>query len=223
MGTETAGPFEPEFVLLTELKPHPKNYRGHPEDQLEHLVASLQEHGQYRNVAIANDGTILAGHGVVAAATKLEWKGVYAVRLAIGPEDPKALKLLAGDNEVGRLAEVDDRALTDLLKEIMNVDDIGLLGTGFDEQMLAGLVMNTRPSSEVGGFDEAAEWVGMPDYDPAEKSKSQILISFDSREARDAYAKAKGLKVQKNFGKIMSCWWPPRDRRDPASLVIEEG
>lgn len=54
-----------ETVPIKELRPHPRNYRSHPEDQLEELMASLDENNQYRNVVIAWDNTILAGHGVV--------------------------------------------------------------------------------------------------------------------------------------------------------------
>jgi hypothetical protein len=54
-----------ELIAIKELKPHPRNYRSHPEDQLVHLVNSIKQHGFYRNVVVAKDNTILAGHGVV--------------------------------------------------------------------------------------------------------------------------------------------------------------
>ncbi len=54
-------------VPIAELKPHPRNYKKHPADQLAHLEASLKQYGQFRNVVVARDSTILAGHGVVAA------------------------------------------------------------------------------------------------------------------------------------------------------------
>ena len=60
-----------ESALIVDLKPHPRNYRGHPEGQVAHLEQSLRDHGIYRNVVVANDNTILAGHGVIVAAQKL--------------------------------------------------------------------------------------------------------------------------------------------------------
>src|SRR5688572_19601390 len=100
-------------VSITELKPHPRNYREHPDDQLEHICRSIEQHGVYRNIVTASDLTILAGHGVVKAALKLGIKRLRIVRLPIDADSPQALKLLAGDNEIGKLAEVDDRALSE--------------------------------------------------------------------------------------------------------------
>jgi ParB-like chromosome segregation protein Spo0J len=129
-----------ELVPLHELRPHPRNYRQHPEEQLVHLAQSLREHGLYRNVVVAQDGTILAGHGVVAAAPEAGLSEIGVVRLPLGPEDPRALKLLAADNELPRLADDDDDALAQLLSEIRDDDAAGLLGTGYDDGELTALV-----------------------------------------------------------------------------------
>jgi hypothetical protein len=60
-----------ETAQVNDLQRHPKNYKNHPDDQIEHLVASVQQHGIYKNIVTANDGTtILAGHGMVLAARK---------------------------------------------------------------------------------------------------------------------------------------------------------
>lgn len=131
-------------VAVADLRPHPKNYKQHPEEQLDHLVRSLEENGQYRNVVIAEDDTILAGHGVVLAAQRMGLGKVLAVRMPWSPDDPRALKLLALDNEVARLAPHDDNALADLLREVQAAE-IGLLGTGFDDGALDALIAACRP------------------------------------------------------------------------------
>ena len=87
-------PCRSETVPLDSLQDHPRNYREHPDDQLEHLIASIKEQGFYKNVAVARDGTILAGHGVVKAARKMGLEEIPVVRLDLEPDDPKALKLL---------------------------------------------------------------------------------------------------------------------------------
>ncbi len=106
---------EPELVLLSSLKPHPRNYRQHPEDQLLHLMESIKQNGLYRNILVSKDLTILAGHGVSKACERLEMKEVPVIRLDVDSESPQALKILAGDNEIGHLGEIDDRALTEIL------------------------------------------------------------------------------------------------------------
>lgn len=128
------------MVDLSSLKDHPANYRKHPDDQVQHLISSLGEHGVYKNVVVARDGTILAGHGVVAAARRAGLKKVPAVRLDVGPSDRRAVKLMIADNELSRIVEDDDRALTELLKQVRGDDPEQLLGTGYDDERLAGLL-----------------------------------------------------------------------------------
>ena len=71
-----------EDVTLTDvslLKPHPENYKKHPQDQLEHISKSIQENGIYRNIVISNDNVILAGHGVFEACKRLGFVKVPTV------------------------------------------------------------------------------------------------------------------------------------------------
>lgn len=214
-------------VALDDLTPHPRNYRSHPPDQLAHLAESLRANGQYRNIVTARDGTILAGHGVALAARQLGWTTVSAIALDLDAHEPRALKILAGDNEVAHLGEIDDRALSEILKQIRDEDASGLLGTGYDDAMLANLVMITRPAAEIADFDAAAEWVGMPEYgDGARGSEIVLHLRFETREdhARclellglPAYNPARGPRQV-----ATSTWWPPRARADVGALAFVE-
>src|SRR5579884_1137442 len=71
-------------VLITQLRPHPKNYRQHPPEQIAKLRASYRRLGQFRSlVAIADeqhpgDYLTVAGHGCVQA-----WGDVGAVTVEI--------------------------------------------------------------------------------------------------------------------------------------------
>lgn len=142
-----------ELVALDTLKPHPRNYRRHPPEQLAHLRQSLREHGVYRNVVVAVDSTILAGHGVVEAALEEQLDAIAVVRLPILPDDPKALKLVAADNELPRLALDDDRALAQLLEEIRDDDDVGLYGTGYEDEDLAQLLASLDEQAQLDADD----------------------------------------------------------------------
>ena len=214
-----------EVVAVASLRPHPRNYRDHPEEQITHLMASIREHGIYRNIVIARDGTILAGHGVVKAIQKMKWETVPVVRLDIAPDDARALRLVAGDNEIWRLAEINDRALTELLKEVRTLDDVGLLGTGFDDQMLSALVMVTRGRDEIADFDAASEWVGMPEYDQGSPDVTQVLvIRFRTEADREAFIAKAGLDHEfiKQKGNTCSTEWPQEPRHDLINVRIEE-
>lgn len=148
--------FPREEIEITKLKAHPKNYRKHPKKQIDHIIASLKTNGQYRNVVIAKDGTILAGHGVVEAARYLKWTRIEVVRFPFGPQDPRSLKVMVGDNEIGNIAEDDDRELGRLLKSISK--DGKLLGTGYDDNALDALLKSVDPKHvEFQVFDESAK------------------------------------------------------------------
>lgn len=224
--TDPSGNIIPvEQVPVDSLKFHPRNYKRHPDDQLQHIMASIAEHGFYRNVVIARDNTILAGQGVVQATVRLGLTELPVIRLDLDPNEPRALKVLTGDNEIGRLAEVDDRALTDLLKDIMLTDE--LAGTGFDEEKLAGLVMITRPESEIKNLDEASEWVGMPDYERLPEPY-KLIVSFRTMEDRDKLLDLMGAtfvhKRATGEGKgtrTWSCWYPERKEEDHEALRFD--
>lgn len=204
-------------VAIKDLKPHPRNYQDHPDAQLQHIIKSIEANGFYRNVVIAKDNTILAGHGVVQAATQMGMKEVPTVKIDVDYNDPRALKLLIGDNEINNLASVNDRVLTDLLKEIMHTTDVGLEGSGFNEDQLASLLFITRPASEIADKDGASEWLGMPDYERTGVTR-KIVVSFVTDEDRDDFAHRLGFTATE---KTKSIWWPLQERRDMSSIEFQ--
>ena len=201
---------------INESKPHPKNYKKHPDDQLKHLCKSIEENGLYRHIVIANDDTILAGHGVILACQKLDIKKVPTVKLPIDSTSSKAIKLLTADNEVGHLAISDDRQLSDILKQIL--DDGDLLGTGYDEMMLSNLLYVTRPESEIKTLDEAKEWVGLPEY---EKSKIplKMIVSFENEDDRREFARVLSIPIT---DKTKSTWFPYKENDDTKSVEFSD-
>jgi hypothetical protein len=183
-----------ELVDVDTLQPHPRNYREHPADQLQHIVESIREHGFYRNVVIAKDGTILAGHGVVKASKEIGLKRIPVIRLPIAPDDPRAIKVLVGDNEIEHLAEQDDRLLTELLKECN--------------------------AHEIKDFDEAAHWVGMPEFG-VEKAL-RVVVQCRTEEDRQAFLELLGKPTVRSMqNNVVSIWWPDREIEDRSSLKFE--
>lgn len=213
-----------EMVPIAGLKPHPRNYRKHGEEQLKHIIASLKSSGFYRNIIIAKDDTILAGHGVVLACEKMGIASIPVVRLDLDPFDPKALKVLTGDNEISRGGDVDDRLLSEILRDIAHSSD-GLLGTGFDENQLAAFVMVTRHEDEIKDFNAAKEWVGLPIYqeeDSTEKDELIIRISFKSDKDRQEFVEKTHLQIASKQGnRVWSTKYPFEDRKDPKSIKFE--
>lgn len=208
-----------EFVSINELKPHPRNYLTHPEDEILHLCESLTANGFYHNVITANDLTILAGHGIISAAKRMTFTEAPIVRLPIAPDSEAALKILAGDNEVGHLAEINDRLLTDLLQELKVSGS--LLGTGYDENMLAARLFSTRNETEIVDFDAAKEWVGMPEFEES-TDVLKIVVNFLNEAHRMEFIAKTKLKVAGSNRKTMVSWYPERKNNDIKSIKFEE-
>ena len=211
-----------ELVSLDSLTPHPRNYQTHPDDELAHIMESIREHGFYRNVVITRDGIILAGHGVTEAAKRLGYTHIPAIRVDYAPDDPRALKLLVSDNEIRHLAEVDDRALSELLRELNSAAE--LLGTGYDEMMLANLAMVTRHASEIADLQAAAQWVGMPEYDERGDQRIQLTVNFATEDDFTAFYRFLGLSADAIIrrGASRQIWWPqqPTQQHDYKSVLF---
>ena len=59
---------------VNELIPYIRNARTHSESQIAQIAASIKEFGFLSPILIAEDNTILTGHGRLAAARKLGLK-----------------------------------------------------------------------------------------------------------------------------------------------------
>ena len=150
--TATAVMTEPREI--SALRPHPRNYRRHPERQLALLQESLRVHGQQKPVVITPDGTILAGHGLVEAAKAEGWQEI-GCHVYDGPY-PEAF--LAIDNRASDLAEDDEAALAALLRDLDAVGNLSAAGYEDDElnELLARLdAEDKRGREEIFDAEEA--------------------------------------------------------------------
>ena len=212
---------ETEVVPIGDLTPHPRNYRNHPEIQIEHIANSIRENGFYRNVVVARDFTILAGHGSVLAAAKVGLELIPIVKLDTDPLSPQALKILAGDNEVARLGVIDDVALADILKSI--VEDSGgtdaLLGTGFDDEQFAFVIgVADGDIVEADQVDPYAEWKDMPAYEHTAIGFRRIVVHFKDQAAVEQFAEMMGQKLT---DKTRAIWHP--EEKPVSNLSIRYG
>lgn len=173
---------EIEFVPLASLRPHPRNYRRHTPEQLAEISASVDQFGVYRNIVIASDDVILAGHGLAEVLRAKKRASVAVIRIPIAHDSPLAIKLMIADNMIPEIAIDDQRALTDMLAEIKDV--VGLEGTGINEEQLATLLLTTRPASEIPSPDASA-WsdARMPEYEEGE-SWVRLMVLCRSEETR---------------------------------------
>ena len=154
-------------VSIDSIKPHPKNYRGHPPEQIDHIRASLRQYGQYRPIVVSRDGYILAGEGVWTGCKAEGFETVETVPQPFDHTDTRAEKLLVLDNEVSRAAIDDDKALATLLASIQQTE--GLEGTGWDDGGLDKLI----------GEVAAEEFV--PDFQPTNEDDQGRLDQLEPK------------------------------------------
>ncbi len=95
---------------VTGLRPYPGNARTHSAKQIAEIATSIKAFGFNNPVLVAKDGTIIAGHGRVAAAKKLGLDTVPCVRLEHLSEAEKRAYILA-DNKLAEKAGWDREIL----------------------------------------------------------------------------------------------------------------
>lgn len=178
-----------ELVPLASLTPHPENYRGHPEDQVEHLKASIRKHGMYRPLVVAADDVVLAGPGLLLAAEALGIEEVPIVRVPYNHDDLDALQLLVGDNEIANLVDDSDAQLISILLRVQGEDPVALLGTGYDAAQLSALQALTAPPKAGSGWDPNAEWekAGMDPFESGATPDWRLTIRFTREADRQAF------------------------------------
>ena len=215
--------YYPDIITMEmkDIHPHPENYKSHPEDQLEHIMRSVREYGLYRNIIVSADNFIIVGHGLVQALKLMNITRVPVIKVEFNHDDPKALKLLVIDNEASHLSFSDDRKLSEIMKTIK--DETGsLMGTGYDDMMLAGLLMVSRPREEITKFNNALEWVGMPEFEAADINP-RLVIHFEDEETRVRFQSECGFDIQNNGPTTAwSTWWPNKQKGDPKTLRFTE-
>lgn len=122
---------------VNDLIPYIRNARTHSESQIAQIAASIKEFGFLSPILIAEDNTILAGHGRLAAARKLGLKQVPCVKESHLTETQRRAYIIA-DNKLSLNAGWDEDMLAIELSELQGADfDLDLLG--FDESELVSI------------------------------------------------------------------------------------
>ncbi|MEG4642374.1 ParB N-terminal domain-containing protein [Paracoccus sp. APAP_BH8] len=129
-----------EYRALDRLVPYARNARTHSEAQLAEIAGSIREFGFVNPVLIAEDGTIIAGHGRVLAARQLGMDAVPSIRLT-GLSDSQRRALVLADNRIALNAGWDEALLALELSDLKEAGfDLGIMGfeDGELDRLLAG-------------------------------------------------------------------------------------
>jgi ParB family chromosome partitioning protein len=178
-----------EKIAIEKLIPYARNSRTHSDAQVAQIAASIKEFGFNNPVLIDKNESIIAGHGRVLAARKLNLAEVPCIRLEHLTETQKQAYIIA-DNKLALNAGWDEDLLAlelgDLNDEAFNVSL-----TGFADDELSRLVIN-------------AEETAMPELASGERKALQqmafILHDDQAETVREAINAAKEIGAFVNTG-----------------------
>ena len=130
---------------IAALAPWARNARTHAKKQIRQIAASIRQFGFTNPVLIDEAGTILAGHGRVAAAKLLGMTEVPCLRIDHMSENEKRAYVLA-DNKLALNAGWNEDVLAAELGALVSADldfDVGL--TGFSIPEIDGTLAMVKP------------------------------------------------------------------------------
>jgi DNA modification methylase len=138
-----------EFWPIEQVIPSPRNARTHSDAQVAEIAGSIQAFGFTNPILVGEGGTLIAGHGRLAAARKLALQEVPVIALH-GLSDIQQRQLMLADNRIALNAGWD----LDMLR--LELTDLKALGAdlamlGFSKGELAKAL---TPASFNGQTDE---------------------------------------------------------------------
>jgi ParB-like chromosome segregation protein Spo0J len=142
------------MLALDSIKPDPENAREHNERNIAAITESLKRWGQQKPIVVTSDNVIVAGHGTVEAARRLEWKRIAAHVTHLAGADARAFAL--ADNRLGELSAFDE---VTVIRQLHALGDPALVAaTGFDAGDLADMatLLEAAPGERAPADDDAA-------------------------------------------------------------------
>lgn len=183
------------LVPITDIKPHPENYKTHPPDQIKSLRASLKAFGCTSPIKANLEGLIVAGHGMYQMYIEDGYTHIPVVYEALDKQLSKAY--LVADNETARRAITEDSKLAELLKGITDIPDFDIDAVGFTNDDYTQLL------SDVTAHDNKFK----PGFTPGTDNKPQFILDENTALSADDAA----LSIFKNRSTILCCYSGGKD------------
>ena len=156
---------EISYIATTDLIPYANNPRTHSDQQVSQVASSIKEFGFNNPILIDEHNGIIAGHGRLAAAQKLDLKLVPTITLA-GLSEAQRKAYVIADNKLTENGGWDYDLLAVEIERLTELEiDVDL--TGFDAEELQVITQNVdfEPASEneQGKLDELdPKWINCP-------------------------------------------------------------
>lgn len=148
---------EYEIRAVDDLIPYARNSRTHSDEQVAQIAASIREFGFTNPVLIDENDGIIAGHGRVLAAQRLDLDKIPAVKLTNLSEAQKRAYIIA-DNKLALNAGWDDELLKLEFDDLAEAGfDLDFTGFSFEEVQDIRQIDNEasiNPPDDFGEVDE---------------------------------------------------------------------
>lgn len=177
---------------VDSLIPYARNARTHSDAQVAQIAASIREFGWTNPILVDGESGIIAGHGRLLAARKLNMPEVPCIELSSLSEIQKRAYILA-DNKLALNAGWDDEMLRLELGELAAMDFDTLL-TGFSDEELLGLNDGATAVGERSGNGNLSDRFMLPPFSVLnaregwwqERKKAWIAVGIKSEIGRTA-------------------------------------
>jgi hypothetical protein len=184
--TETPTPRRTEYIRLAELKPNPRNVKGH---DFETIDDSVKRFGVIDPI-VRDDrtGYIISGHGRRETLTRMfqagedapdgvvvNEAGEWLVSVGVGwasRTDAEAMAALIALNRTTELGGWVEDSLLDLLDDLTAEGDHGLIGVGFDEDDIDDLRLRLEDLADDDDNEDARTLAISSDGDRDEDSET---------------------------------------------------
>ena len=146
-------PNELEQIRVEQLKPYPNNARRHSEPNIAKIARSIQAYGFTTPILVTDSLEVIAGHGRLFAAKKLELEEVPCIRLShLTPQLVAAYRL--ADNRLALDSDWDEELLAEAIAQLHTDPDFDMALTGFEPEEVDDF-MGFRDAQD--GEDETPE------------------------------------------------------------------
>ena len=193
---------------IVDLLPYVNNARTHSDAQVAQIAASIREFGFTNPVLIDGENGIIAGHGRVLAARKLDMAEVPVIELKHLTKSQRRAYILA-DNRLALNAGFDNELLKLELSDLKAEGfDIGLIGfSGFEIDVLCAEDLSPGEKNNA-----EKEWQGMPEFNQEDQTPIKtISVHFQDEQAIAQFA---SMVCQTITESTKSIWYPKIERED---------
>lgn len=191
-----------EHRPVDSLKPYVRNPRTHSESQIASIAASIERFGFTNPILLDGANGIIAGHGRLLAAQRLNMQTVPCIDL-VGLSKAEQQAYVIADNQLALQAGWDYELLREEI-ETLSANDIDGQLLGFSEAELA-VIMHS--ANAVDSKQDA--WEGMPEFDPEERAYRSIRVHFADDESVADFAR----RIEQDISPEAKYVWHPKKAR----------